>query len=80
MPWHDMKVVARFTLSVVVAATAVSCAGRTLSDFDEPAGADPHDVAHPHDVARGVGVWAVAVLIAAWNEMRIRRQRREASR
>jgi hypothetical protein len=65
---RSMPLIIRFALSIIIAATMVSCAGRVFSDFDQPA------VNDPHDLIRGTGVWAVAILIAVLNELLLHRR------
>jgi hypothetical protein len=60
----------RFLVGVMIVATMVSCAGRVFSDFGEPAENDPHNL------IRGIGVWVVAVLIAGFSELLLRRRSR----
>lgn len=62
----------RFIGVFVLTIGLVSLLGRCISDFDEPADDDPHDL------IRGLGVWLVGLLVATLNEMRIRRRKRDA--
>jgi hypothetical protein len=68
-----MRQVTRFFLVVLLAVALVSLVGRTLSDFDEPAENDPHDL------IRGIGVWVVAVLIAGLVELQLSNRKGRAT-
>lgn len=64
----------RFLGVFLLTCTLVSLLGRWLSDFEGPSEIDPHDL------IRGLAVYLVALLVAALNEMRIQRRKREAAR
>jgi hypothetical protein len=68
-----MRRVLRFLLVVIVAAATITLLGRAISDFDLPPEEDPHDL------IRGLGIWAAATLVAVLDLLVSRRRRRKPS-
>lgn len=64
------RAMVRFSAVLVLTVILITLAGRMVSDFDEPAD-------DPRDWWRGLGIWLVAGMIAALNESRLARRRKE---
>ena len=58
--------IVRFVVVTGVTASAITILGHLVSDFDVPD--------DPHDVIRGIGIWIVALLVAALDARNTRRK------
>jgi hypothetical protein len=58
--------IGRFIVVTLLAATGISILGHLVSDFDVPD--------DPRDMVRGIGIWVVALAVAALDARNVRRK------